>query len=80
VESAGQLSIKIKERESRLKLKIELALEKIADGTFGVCENCGEDISIERLMVRPVTTLCIHCKQDQEDKERFKKRQYRSYR
>lgn len=72
LESAGQLNIRIKERESRLILKIELALEKIENGTFGICEDCGEDISVKRLIARPVTTLCIQCKQNEEAKEKVK--------
>ena len=69
VETAGRLSIRIRGRESRLLPKIELALEKIENGTYGTCEGCGKDISVERLMARPVTTLCIQCKIDQEAME-----------
>jgi DnaK suppressor protein len=69
LETSGRLNIRIKDRESRLIPKIELALAKIENGTFGICEECGKEISKERLMARPVTTLCIHCKQNQEAKE-----------
>ena len=50
--------------------KIQKALVKIDDGTFGTCEECGEEISIKRLEARPETTLCIRCKEDQERNEK----------
>jgi len=40
------------------------------DNTFGVCEKCGEDISVARLKARPVTTQCIDCKTKEEATER----------
>jgi len=46
------------------------ALARIEDGTFGVCERCEEPISLKRLEARPVTTLCIRCKEEQEKKEK----------
>ena len=49
---------------------VEHAIAKIGDGTFGICERCEEDISPKRLEARPVTTLCIRCKEEQEKKER----------
>lgn len=61
---------KIGKRETYLLKKIEHALGKIEDESFGVCESCGEDISIARLKVRPVAQLCIDCKQEQENLER----------
>jgi len=53
-----------------LLAKIEEALERVEDGTFGVCEACGEEIGVKRLEARPVTTLCIDCKTLQETKEK----------
>ena len=70
LESDRNFVLRIRDREWKLKAKIEEALERIADGTFGVCESCGEDISEERLNVRPVTTLCIKCKEEQEKQEK----------
>ena len=61
---------KIGKRETYLLKKIELALSKIDDETYGTCESCGEDISPARLKVRPVAQLCIDCKQEQEKLER----------
>ncbi|MCJ7496018.1 MAG: TraR/DksA C4-type zinc finger protein, partial [Deltaproteobacteria bacterium] len=51
-------------------LKIKEALARIEDGTFGICEECGEEISEERLKARPVTTLCIGCKTKAEAEEK----------
>ena len=61
---------KIGKRESYLAKKIDLALEKIENGTYGECESCGEEIGVPRLMARPVAQLCIDCKTEQESNER----------
>ncbi len=53
---------KLRDRERNLLLKIEKALQKIEEGTYGICENCEEPISIKRLEARPVAELCISCK------------------
>jgi DnaK suppressor protein len=64
--------LRLKEREQRLLKKIDEALDRMASGTFGVCESCGGEISIKRLKARPVTTLCIECKTKQEEDERVR--------
>jgi DnaK suppressor protein len=69
-ESDRNFVLRIRDRERKLILKIKEALARIEDGSFGICEECGEEIGEERLMVRPVTTLCIQCKTEAEDKER----------
>lgn len=61
---------KIGKRESYLLRKIDLALKKIEEGTFGECEMCGEPIAVARLRARPVAQLCIDCKTEQESHER----------
>ena len=61
---------RLRERERGLLAKINSALEKIEDGVFGECENCGEEIGIKRLEARPVADLCIECKSEQEKLER----------
>ena len=67
----SQASIqKIGKRETYLLKKIDLALKKIDEGTYGECESCGEDIAVARLMARPVAQLCIDCKTEQESLER----------
>ena len=71
-ESDMDFSIHMKERDSRLVAKIKEALERIEDGTYGICEDCGQTISEERLKVRPVTTMCVKCKKKQENDERLR--------
>jgi RNA polymerase-binding transcription factor len=65
-------TLRIRDREAKLIKKITEALERLEDGTFGVCEECGEEIPLKRLMARPVTRLCIECKKVQEAEERTK--------
>ncbi len=72
LESDRNFELRIRDRERKLINKIKEALERIEDGTYGICESCEEDISEERLKARPVTTLCIDCKTKQEDEERLK--------
>jgi DnaK suppressor protein len=64
------LSLRLRGRERFLLDKIEAALERIRDGEYGMCEECGEAIGMARLRARPVTTLCISCKEDQEKREK----------
>lgn len=59
-------TLRLRGREKTFLKKIDLALAKIENETFGVCEECGEPISIKRLEARPETALCIRCKEDQE--------------
>ena len=63
-------TFRLRGREKSFLDKINKALVKIDDGTFGVCEECGEEISVKRLEARPETTLCIKCKEDQERMEK----------
>jgi len=72
LESDRNFELRIRDRERKLIGKIKDALQRIEDGTFGICEDCGEEISEERLKARPVTTLCIDCKTKQEKDERVK--------
>ena len=64
--------LRLKEREQKLLKKIDEALDRITQGTFGVCESCGGEISFKRLKARPVTTLCIECKTKQEEDEKVR--------
>ncbi len=70
-ESDRTFELRIRDRERKLLNKIREALERIDNGTFGICEMCGEEIGEARLKVRPVTTLCIDCKIEQEKKEKL---------
>jgi DnaK suppressor protein len=71
-ESDVDFNIHMKERENRLIFKIREALERIENGTYGVCELCGEAITETRLKARPVTTECITCKKNQENQEKLR--------
>jgi DnaK suppressor protein len=72
LESDMDLNIHMKERDSKLIAKIKKALDRIKEGTYGFCEECGERISDKRLQVRPVTTLCIACKKKMENQEKLR--------
>jgi DnaK suppressor protein len=65
-----QFTGRLREREQGLITKIDAALEKIEEGSFGECKLCGEDIGVKRLKARPVAELCIECKSEQEQIER----------
>lgn len=70
-ESDRSFELRIRDRERKLINKIKEALERLDQGEFGICELCGEDISEGRLKARPVTTLCIDCKIEEERKEKI---------
>ena len=69
-EYAQSMAFRLRDREKFLLKKVEKALQRVEDGSFGVCERCEEQISLKRLQARPVTTLCIRCKEEQEKKEK----------
>jgi DnaK suppressor protein len=62
--------VKVGKRELNHLKKIDAALQKIEDGSYGECESCGEQIAVARLLARPVAQLCIDCKTAQENEER----------
>jgi DnaK suppressor protein len=72
LESDRNFTLRIRDRERKLIAKIKEAMERIENGTYGVCETCGEEISEARLKARPVTTLCIDCKTRQEMDEKVR--------
>jgi DnaK suppressor protein len=63
--------LRLRGRERKLLKKIEDAIDRIDQGTFGICDKCGEDINIKRIEARPVTTMCIDCKTQQEEEEKL---------
>jgi DnaK suppressor protein len=65
-ESDRNFELRIRDREYKLIKKVRNALDRIENGTFGICETCGEEISVKRLQARPVTTQCIECKTKEE--------------
>lgn len=71
LESDRNFELRIRDRERKLISKIREALDRIENGEFGECEDCGEPIGEARLKARPVTTLCIECKTEQERQEKI---------
>lgn len=71
LESNRNFTLRLRDRERVLVRKIQEALQRIETGSFGICEECGEAIDKERLLARPVTTLCIDCKEEQERVEKM---------
>jgi len=57
-------------RQIKLISKIDQALKKIKDGTYGFCEETGEPIGIKRLIARPIATLCIAAQEKHEKEEK----------
>lgn len=70
LESGRSFELRIRDRERKLLSKIDEAIARIDDGSYGICEDCGEEIGQKRLEARPVTTLCIDCKTLQETREK----------
>ena len=70
LEADRNFMLRIRDRESKLIRKVKKTLARIENGTFGICESCGEDIAIKRLKARPVTTQCIECKTKEEASEK----------
>ncbi len=61
--------LRLRDREKWLLLKINSALDRLESGSIDECEDCGEKIEYRRLVARPVTTLCIDCKEEREREE-----------
>jgi DnaK suppressor protein len=74
METDRNFLLRIRDRERKLITKIDQALERVEDGTFGLCSECGEDIEFKRLEARPVATLCVECKTMQEEEENVQKK------
>ncbi|MBO5284633.1 MAG: RNA polymerase-binding protein DksA [Alphaproteobacteria bacterium] len=70
LETDKSLDLRTKDRARKLIMKIDQALERIEDGSYGYCEETGEEIGIGRLMARPIATLCVEA---QERHERMEK-------
>ena len=64
------LSTRLDQRNLLFLKKVEAAKAKILDGTYGCCEDCGDDISQKRLMARPTASLCIGCQEAKENVEK----------
>ncbi len=69
-EEQRQWQLRLLEREKKLLDKIDWALERLARGEYGWCEETGDPIGLRRLLLRPTATLCIEAKERQEKKEK----------
>jgi len=72
-EEQRQWQLRMLEREKKLLDKIDQALERLARGEYGWCEETGEPIGLRRLLLRPTATLCIDAKERQEKKEKHQR-------
>ncbi len=70
LEADRNFELRIRDRERKLIAKMQEAIKRIDDGTFGICDACGGPISEKRLTARPVTTQCIDCKTKEEKMEK----------
>lgn len=71
LEGDRNFMLRLRDRERKLLKKIDESLYRIEHGHFGSCEECGDPIEEKRLRARPVTTLCIDCKEEQERLEKM---------
>jgi DnaK suppressor protein len=62
--------LRTRDRERKLLVKIQQALERIEDGSYGFCEETGEPIGLERLDARPIATMCIEAQERHERREK----------
>ena len=77
IESERSLELRTRDRERKLLSKINKALKKIDDGTYGYCEETNQPISIARLKARPIATLSIEAQEMHEKFEKvYKEKEY----
>ncbi len=69
-ESERQLELRTRDRQRKLIAKIDLALRRLEDCSYGFCEETGEPISLKRLDARPIATLSIEAQERHERRER----------
>ncbi|MCX8501417.1 MAG: RNA polymerase-binding protein DksA [Alphaproteobacteria bacterium] len=72
-ESDRALELRTRDRERKLIAKIDEALRRIDDGSYGYCEETGEPIGIKRLEARPIATLCLEAQERHEKMERVQR-------
>ena len=69
-EAERQLELRTRDRQRKLIAKIDAALRRIEDGSYGFCEETGEPISLKRLDARPIATLSLEAQERHERRER----------
>ena len=70
-ETDRAIELRTRDRQRKLILKIDAAIRRIEDGTYGFCEETGEPISLKRLDARPIATLSLEAQERHERKERI---------
>jgi DnaK suppressor protein len=70
-EMEKEMRMRLRNREALFLKKIDEALDRISDGSFGSCGECDDEIDFKRLEARPTATLCVHCKEEQERAEQI---------
>ncbi len=70
-ETDRSIELRARDRQRKLIAKIDAALERLADGSYGYCEETGEPISLRRLEARPIATLSIEAQEAHERKEKI---------
>jgi DnaK suppressor protein len=74
LETDRNCELQIRDRERQLIAKMQGAIKRIDNGTYGICVDCDEEISEKRLIASPITTQCIDCKTKQEKIEKLVKK------
>ena len=72
-EEEFRLELRTRDRERKLIIKIDQALQRVDDGLYGYCEDTGEPIGIKRLIARPIASLCVDAQERHEKMERIHK-------
>ena len=73
IEIDQSLELRTRNREMKLVSKIDEALHKIEDGSYGYCDETGEPIGIKRLLARPIANLCIEAQEQYERQRRLRR-------
>jgi DnaK suppressor protein len=68
-ELEASMRMRLRNRETLFAKKIDEALKRIEEGTYGLCEDCDVEIELKRLEARPTATLCVQCKEESEHRE-----------
>ncbi|MBN1106597.1 MAG: TraR/DksA C4-type zinc finger protein [Deltaproteobacteria bacterium] len=73
-----EMRLRLLEKKSDLFQEILEALHRMETGSYGTCENCGEEIGLARLRASPTTALCLDCKKEQEQVLRNRELSFRT--
>ena len=73
VDLAEDINLKQLSTHRETLLKIDSALRKLSEGTYGVCDECGDEISEERLKIMPFAIFCRDCQEEKEMKDKLEK-------